>query len=400
MKIVHLSDLHLGKKIKNFSLIEDQKHILSEILGVVENERADAVIVAGDIYDRQLPPVEAIELFDDFLTSLAVKKIPVLVISGNHDSAERVAFGSKLMAASNVYFSPAYNGNVEPVVINDEFGPVNFWLLPFIKPGNVRCFYPDEKIDSYSDAVAVAINHMNIDKSQRNVLVAHQFVTGASVCDSEEPSSVGGLDNVDPSVFDDFDYVALGHIHGPQKIGDDRIYYSGTPLKYSLSEKNHKKAVRVFSLFEKGSVGASESAAGTSGAVESAGYARAEYKSVELHPLRDMREISGFYNDIMLRDNYINTNTDDYVHIVLKDEEEIMNCFSKLQSVYPNLMSIEYDNIRNSGVNIVDGVSESVSLSPLELFEEFYELQNNKKLDDDQRDYMSKLIEEVWEENK
>ena len=241
MKFFHLSDLHLGRRMYEFSLIDDQKFILEELLCLAAEEHPDAVVIAGDIYDRAVPSAEAVELFDSFLTELAGRRIPVLAIAGNHDSPERIAFGAGLMAPSGVHLSPVYNGRVEPVTLSDAYGEVRFYLLPFIKPANVRRFYPDAVIESYTDALRCAVEHMDIAPSTRNVLVTHQFVTGGVRSESED-ITVGGTDNVDAAVFDGFDYVALGHLHGAQSIGRETLRYSGTPLKYSFSEKDQEKS--------------------------------------------------------------------------------------------------------------------------------------------------------------
>ena len=230
MKLIHLSDLHLGKRVNEFSMLEDQAYILQEILEIIDDEAPDAVLVAGDVYDKSIPPAEAVELFDDFLVRLARRKLPVFIISGNHDSPERLAFAGRLIDASGIHLSPVYHGCVEPLTLCDEHGEVDIFMLPFVKPANVRRFFPDEAIDSYTDALRVAIGRMPVDPARRSVLVTHQFVTGAARCESEE-LSVGGSDNVDSSVFDAFDYVALGHLHGPQNVAEERVRYCGTPLK-------------------------------------------------------------------------------------------------------------------------------------------------------------------------
>lgn len=251
MKLIHLSDLHIGKRVNEVSMLEDQEYVLLQILRVIDEEKADAVLIAGDVYDKSVPSAEAVTLFDDFLCRLAKRKLPVLIISGNHDSPERLAFGNRLLELGGIHISPVYDGTVRSVSLSDEHGEVVFWLLPFLKPTHVKRYYPDEGIESYTDALCVAVEKMGIDKAKRNVLLTHQFVTGASTCESEE-ISVGGTDNVDASVFEDFDYVALGHIHGPQNIGSNRIRYCGTPLKYSFSEETHHKSVTVVNLGTKG----------------------------------------------------------------------------------------------------------------------------------------------------
>ncbi|MDD5930785.1 MAG: exonuclease SbcCD subunit D [Spirochaetales bacterium] len=374
MKIIHLADLHLGKRVNEFSMCEDQKYIINQILEIIDEKKPDCMIIAGDVYDKSVPPVEAVELLDYFLIQLSNRKLPVFIISGNHDSPERLAFGSSLMESSQVFVSPAYDGTVKKITLNDDFGAVNFYLLPFIKPTTVRQFFPEERIEDYNDAVKAALKNLNLNKKERNVLVAHQFVTGAQTCDSEE-KSVGGMDNVSAELFFDFDYTALGHIHGPQKIIRENIRYSGTPLKYSFSECKHKKSVLFIELKEKENF---------------------SYECIPLKPLHDMREIKGTYDQIMLKKNYENTNTEDYVHITLTDEEDIPEVFSKLRTVYKNLMKIDYDNLRTQSYkNISENIVETAS--PLALFENFYELQNNSKLDEESRKFLISQIEEIWE---
>lgn len=374
MKIIHLADLHLGKRVNEFSMCEDQKYIINQILEIIDEKKPDCIIIAGDVYDKSVPPVEAVELLDYFLIQLSNRKLPVFIISGNHDSPERLAFGSSLMESSQVFVSPAYDGTVKKITLNDDFGAVNFYLLPFIKPTTVRQFFPEEKIEDYNDAVKAALKKLSLNKKERNVLVAHQFVTGAQTCDSEE-KSVGGMDNVSAELFFDFDYTALGHIHGPQKIIRENIRYSGTPLKYSFSECKHKKSVLFIELKEKENF---------------------SYECIPLKPLHDMREIKGTYDQIMLKKNYENTNTEDYVHITLTDEEDIPEVFSKLRTVYKNLMKIDYDNLRTQSYkNISENIVETAS--PLALFENFYELQNNSKLDEESRKFLISQIEEIWE---
>ena len=251
MKLMHLSDLHLGKRVNEFSLLEDQQYILNEILQMADRERPDGVIIAGDVYDKAVPPAEAVSLLDRFLVELARRSLQVFVISGNHDSPERMAFGGRLMEGSGLHMAPVYRGQVDPIPLEDAYGPVNLYLLPFVKPAQVRRFFPDREIATYTQALEAAISAMDLDPRVRNVLVTHQFVTGAERCDSEE-LSVGGSDNVDVSVFAPFDYVALGHIHGPQCVGRETVRYCGTPLKYSFSEARHRKSVTLVELAPRG----------------------------------------------------------------------------------------------------------------------------------------------------
>ena len=377
MIIVHLSDLHLGKRVNGFSMLEDQRYILERILAVIEDEKPQAVVIAGDVYDKPVPPAEAVELFDDFLVKLARRKITVFVISGNHDSPERLAFAARLMDGSGVHMAPVYNAMVQPFFLEDEFGPVGFYCLPFLKPAHVRRFFPEETIESYTDALRTAVNDLRADVKTRNVLITHQFVTGAAVCDSETVS-VGGTDNVDAAVFDGFDYVALGHIHGPQSVGRQTLRYCGTPLKYSFSEANHKKSVTVVELRQKGSVAV---------------------RTVPVTPLRELREIRGSYEELTLRANYQGSNTEDYLHITLTDEEDVPNALDRLRTIYPNIMKLDYDNTRTRAAQWIPDQTEMEHKSELELFQDFYAQQNGKPMSREQSDYCSRLIEQLREES-
>ena len=378
MKFIHLSDLHIGKRVNEFSMIEDQKYILKVILNIIDDEKPDGLLIAGVVYDKAVPSAEAVQLLDDILCRLAERKLPTYIISGNHDSAERLSFGGRLMDMSGIHLSPVYNGKVEPFTLTDEYGKVNIYMLPFIKPVNVKRFFPDSEIESYTDAIKIAVDSMNVDEKERNIIVTHQFVTGASRSESEE-ISVGGSDNVDASVFDAFDYVALGHIHGPQKIGRESVRYCGTPLKYSFSEANHKKSVTVVEMGEKGKI---------------------EIRTVPLVPKRDLREIKGKYEEILLKENYEGTNTEDYIHITLTDEEDIPDVMNRLRVIYPNIMKLDYDNKRtrsNQAVGKAEGVEKK---SPLELFSEFYYDRNGQTMSEEQTAFMQNLIEEIWEGEK
>lgn len=378
MKFIHLSDLHIGKRVNEFSMLEDQKYILAQILELTEAEAADGVILAGDLYDKPVPPAEAVRVLDMFLTRLAEIGVPVFAVSGNHDSAERVAFGAQLLTGRRVYVSPVYDGNVEAISLRDSFGEVRVYLLPFVKPAVVRHVFEEEGIDSYQDAVRAAVGHLDIDPAVRNVLVAHQFVTGAARCESEE-ILVGGLDNVDASVFGGFDYVALGHIHSPQHVGMETVRYCGTPLKYSFSESEQEKSVTVAELREKGDV---------------------RIREIPLKPLRDMRRIRGTYMEVTDRAFYQDTNRSDYVQITLTDEEDVPDGLQKLRVIYPNLMRLEYDNKRTRESGDVNGACAVEQKSELELFGEFYEMQNNQAMSEKQEAFMRNLIQTVQEERK
>ena len=378
MKFIHLSDLHIGKRVNEVSMIEDQEYILSQILEQTDRIQPDAVLISGDVYDKSVPSAEAVTLFDNYLFALAERKLQVLIISGNHDSAERLAFGGRLMENKGIYLSRVYDGSIAPITLNDEYGSVSFWMLPFIKPVHVKRFYPEETIESYTDACRVAVQNMHLDPTQRNVLLTHQFVTGSATCDSEE-ISVGGTDNVDAAVFEDFDYVALGHIHGPQNIGSERIRYCGTPLKYSFSESNHKKSITVVELGEKGTF---------------------HLETVPLVPKHDMRQIRGSYEEITARSFYQDTAVDDYLQITLTDEEDVPEAVSRLRVIYPNLMKLAYDNTRTRSASVVDGALDVQKKSQLQLFSELYEIQNGQPMNDVQQEFMRELIESIWEGEK
>lgn len=374
MKFIHLSDLHLGKRVNEFSMLEDQGYILGQILAAIDQEEPDGILIAGDVYDKALPPAEAVQLFDDFLFALAQRHKQVFILSGNHDSPERIAFGGRLMGQSGVHMSPVYDGNVPPTVLTDGYGEVHVYMLPFVKPAHVRRWL-EEPIESYTDAVAAAIAHMHVDPGARNVLVTHQFVTGAQRSDSEN-ISVGGADNVDAAVFDPFDYVALGHIHGPQSVGRETVRYCGTPLKYSFSEAGHRKSITVVELPEKGTV---------------------TIRTIPLTPKHDMRELRGTYIALAAKANYQGTATDDYLHITLTDEEDVPDAIGRLRVIYPNLMKLDYDNRRTRGAARLEPAGDLERKSPLALFGEFYEKQNGQPMSREQRDFAAALIQEIWE---
>ena len=375
MKLIHLSDLHLGKRLSEFSLIEDQEFILREIYSIISEEHPDMIVIAGDIYDKPVPSAEAVRLFDDFLTKAAEQTEHIFVISGNHDSAERIAFGSHIMEKSGIHMSPVYDGTIVPTILSDEYGELGVYMLPFIKPVSVRRFFPDAEIVSYTDAVNAAVDAMDADFTRRNIIITHQFVTGAQKSDSEEVS-VGGTDNVDSSAFDGFDYVALGHIHSPQNVGSERIRYCGTPLKYSFSEASQQKSVTVVELRKKGDM---------------------TVRTVPVEPLHDMRIVKGSFDYICSKECSSAVNTNDYIHAVLTDEEDIPEAMGRLRSVYPNIMSLEYDNRRTRSSHGSIETADADNRQPIELFEEFYKLSNGGEMSPQQRELAQSLIEKIWE---
>lgn len=372
MKLFHLSDLHIGKRVNEFSMIEDQKYILTQILYAADQEKPDGILISGDVYDRTIPTAEAVQVFDAFLTRLSEQKIPAFIISGNHDSAERLAFGSSLMGKSGIYFSKVYDGTVEKIPMQDAYGTVWIYLLPFLRPSTIRHALPEraEEVQSAADAVWIALEQTKIDEKERNVLLAHQFVTGAKRCDAEE-LQVGDVDQIPAELFTSFEYVALGHIHSPQKVGRETVRYCGAPLKYSFSEAGQEKSITVVELKEKGSV---------------------DLRTIPLKPLHDLRKIRGTYLEVTAKSFYENRDCEDYLQVTLTDEEDVPDGMAKLRTIYPNLMRLEYDNKRtrsNAEVRAAERVEEK---SELELFQEFYELQNNQSMTEVQEQFVEELL--------
>jgi exonuclease SbcD len=386
MKFIHTADLHIGKIVCEHSMLDEQRHILARILEAVDSEKPDAVLIAGDVYDKPVPSAEAVAVLDDFLVELAARKVRTFVLSGNHDSAERIAFGGRLMEKSGVHVSQVYDGKFVPVTLSDSEGEVDVWMLPFVRPVNVRaCLAGDDERDAvkdYTSAVKAALAQMHFTPGRRNVLLAHQFVTGAERSESEE--NVGGLDNVDATVFAAFDYVALGHIHKPQNVlkGDDgtvRARYSGTPLKYSLSEAVHKKSLTVVEL--------------------NAG--KHVLREIPLVPLHDVREIRGTFAEIIspeFRNAQVaaGNKLDDFVYIKLTDENDVPDAAQKLRGIYPNLMMLAYDNERTrnqADVGIAEAVDEK---KPMELFGEFFEGRNGRPMKPEESEFVQDLISSIW----
>lgn len=377
---MHLADLHLGKRVNGFSMMEDQEYILNRILEIMEEEQPDGLLIAGDVYDKTIPPAEAVRLMDDFLTAVAAKHVPVFLISGNHDSAERVAFGHQLMQGSGIWISPVYDGTIRHHTLEDRWGEVNIYLIPFLRPSVVRSFFPDVEIEDYTDALRTIIEDLQVDTSRRNVVLAHQFVTAAGAlpetCDSEQ-LSVGGLDRVDGSVFSPFDYTALGHLHGPQRVGSETIRYAGSPLKYSFSELHQKKSVTVAELRAKGET---------------------EIRQIPLQPRREMIELQGTFEEILEEARKKGELQTDYYHMILTDETDVVDALSRLREYYPNIMLLDYDNRRTRSQKEVEQLDRVEERTPGELFAALYEQQNGQEMDSDRKEYLDGLIREIWEE--
>ena len=377
MKFFHLSDLHIGLKLIERDLREDQEYIFEQIIRLAKEQQPDAMVIAGDIYDKAVPSAEAVKLFDEMLTRLVSINLPIFVISGNHDSAERIGFGSDILSAAKVYMSRVYNGNLQKIELEDDYGKINVYLLPFIKPATVKNIYKEAEIKDYDDALEYVLSQEKIDETKRNVIVSHQFVTGAMRSESEEVS-VGGLDNVSVENYEAFDYVALGHIHRAQQMGRESARYAGTLLKYSFSEEKHNKSMTIVDLKEKGNI---------------------EIKEIPVKPLHDLKTIKGKFSKITSEEFYKELKKEDYYRAVLTDEDDILNAIGKLKSIYPNLMSMEYDNTRTRSYSVVDNVETGETKSLLDYFEEFFEKQNGRKMSEKQRNYLLEILGEAREES-
>jgi len=381
MKLLHTSDLHIGKRVNEFSMIEDQEYILNQILKIVDEQQPGAILIAGDIYDKNIPIIEGVTLFDNFLTELHKRSLAILLVSGNHDSSERINYGGRIMEKNRIYIAGTVNQTLDKVTLTDEFGKLNIYLLPFVKPATVRRYYPE--VETYQEAVEAIINHSEIDKAERNILVAHQFITSENSMPERSDSesiSLGGLDNIDASVFEVFDYVALGHLHGAQRIGRDTIRYAGSPIKYSFSEANQNKSVTMIEYGEKNNL---------------------TFVKLPLVPVRDMREIKGPIAALTDIKNYSQGNILDYIHATLTDEEDIYDAIGQLRSVYPNIMRLDFENSRTAwNVDAKMAAIDVEQMSSMELFEDFYENQNNISLSAIQKDIMQKLFEEMAGDEK
>lgn len=377
MKFFHISDLHLGKRVNEFSMIDNQSDILQKIVMLAKEHKPDAVLIAGDLYDKSMPTIEAVQLLDRFLVWLNDLGVAVFMISGNHDSVERVAFGADLLKHSKVHIAQSYNGKMKPITLKDEFGDINIWMMPYLKPSLVRGYFSEKTIDTYSAAVSAALSNIELDASLRNVLVAHQFVIGAEISEGSEEISVGGSENVDGALFNAFDYVALGHIR-PQIMGRETMRYCGTPLKYSFSEINQQKSVTVVEMDKKGEVTISE---------------------LPLIPYHEMLEVRGTYDEIMNRSFYRGIDTEkDYIHIILTDEHDEPDALVKLRNIYKNIISFRYENKRTQTSATFESVSDLDKKSPVELFGEFFTAQNGQDMSEQQEEYVRNLFATIWEE--
>lgn len=413
MRLLHIADLHIGKRVCEFSMLEDQRHVLSQVIDMLGAHEADALLVAGDLYDKATPSAEAVALVDWFLSEAAETGVPAIVIPGNHDSAERVAYAGAMLARQGIHVAPVYDGTIRPVELADDDGPVRIWPIPFVRPATVRHFFPDEDISDYTDALRVVVGSCVLDRSVRNIAVAHQFVTAGATSPelSDSEVSVGGLDNVDAGVFSGFDYVALGHIHRPQRIGSDTVRYAGSILKYSFSEALGSKSAVLVELGApgadvEGAPGADAAEAGESDAAGAdmaragEGHASGARVSCELLPLKprhDLRRIRGPLEALVAPDVVVAADAEDYLQVVLTDENPEADAMARLRASYPNVMGIEYDNARTraAGLAGTEAAPDADASSPLELFEEFFERQNGTAPSDAQRDMALQGFERI-----
>ncbi|NLW52684.1 MAG: exonuclease SbcCD subunit D [Tissierellia bacterium] len=372
MRIMHLADLHIGKRVNGFNMIEDQKFALDNILKLVEKQEVDVVMVAGDVYDLTVPSSEAIGLFDYFITSLSKMSVKVLLIAGNHDSSERLSFAKTLIKDSGIYVSRTFDNVVEKITLEDEYGPLNFYLLPFIKPIMVKRYYPELKIDDFQSAISNVINGIDLNVNERNIILSHQFIVGATTSESEE-LYLGGLESISVDIYKDFDYVALGHLHKRQSFRDGMVRYPGSLLKYSQSESDYIKKITILDFKSKGIV---------------------DIQEADIEYLRDMRNIKDFFHNIISKST-LDNHKDDYIHITLYDEDEILDAISRLREIYPNIMSIRYENKKTEKEEKINA-NTSRTKSPYDLFNEFYEYRNNVALDERKSEIIKKLIDDVW----
>ncbi len=378
MKFLHLGDLHLGKSLGDFDLIKDQEFILRQLLEIIDREAINGVLIAGDVYDKSVPSEAATRLLNFFLEELAAREVNTIIISGNHDSDDRLNFGSGLFKHSHIYISAKYTGELDRWVIDDGKSMVNVYALPFVKASQVRHYFPEAGIETYEEAVEAVLATADIDLQATNILVAHQFVAGKS----EDPAlggsegagtqSVGLVEKIGYDIFEKFDYVALGHIHSPQKIGRSTVRYSGSPLKYSLSEAHNDKSVPIITIEENKAV---------------------NVELVPLKPLRDMRHIRGKMSDLLHNNDISGRN--DFIYVTLTDEDIINDAMGIFQQVYPNTVKIDYDNSRARAAEQVDISQIAHNKSFTELIGDFYRLMYNCEISDEELDVMRMAAREA-----
>lgn len=386
MRILHTADWHIGKQLNSTSLIEDQEYILKKLIEIILEERPDVLIVAGDIYDRAIPPVEAVELLDKTFNKILLElNIPIIAIAGNHDNGERISFASGILKNNKLYIEGRLKSEINKIVLEDDSGPVNFYVIPYAEPAYVREIFNDKEIKSHNDAMKAIMNVINqdMDLEQRNVAITHGFITGIEepeTCDSERALYVGGTDHVSYEYFKQFNYTALGHLHCKQKAGDERIRYSGSILKYSFSEVNHCKGVQLIDI-------------------DSDGNTNIRFR--ELKPKRDLRIIEGTLEELLSPDTYRGTNSEDYIHAVLTDEGVLLDPIGKLRAVYPNILSMErgvaVNRNKDSRTSAGEGFKQKTKL---ELFKDFYESMTGSEFTPEKSKIIEKIISDLSAEGR
>ena len=382
MKLLHVSDLHIGKRVNGISMVEDQRYILDQIVSIAKEQQVGAILISGDIYDKASPSAEAVTVLDSFLSKLASAGIRVLAVPGNHDSAERIAYAQGLLAEQGVCFPPVFSGSIQTETLEDEHGPVIFWLIPFLKPGDVRRYFPDIEIgDDYSAALGATLGTCGLDSSIRNIAITHQLVTagGKSPERADDEIKLGGIDNVDVSIYDQFDYVALGHVHRPQRVGRDTVRYSGSPLKYSFSEARYPKSAVLLDVGPKSQDDEVGACIG--------------FELVPLKPLHDMREVRMQLSDLLAQSDELGDEANDYLHVTLTDEHPQLDAMAKIRGLFPNAMSVDYDNITIAKQR--ERVRAAVNpdeVDTVELFKKFYEEQVEKPADEVQERMVAKVV--------
>jgi len=381
LKFLHLSDLHIGKTVNGFSMLHEQRHVFEQIIKYIDSECPKVVLIAGDVYDRAIPSIEAVQIFDDFLTIIAKKNVGVILISGNHDSPERLNFASRLLSERNLYLCGLFDGKLNSVTLSDEYGELNFWMLPFVKPSGIRSMFTETEIDTYTDAIRLILESANIDYTKRNILLSHQFYISSGITpirSESEINSIGGLDAVDAGLLSKFDYVALGHLHSPQSIGNNG-HYCGSPIKYSFSEWKQNKSVTLVEIKEKGEI---------------------TLTNLPIYPLHDMREIKGPLEQLLSNKVLSQGNKEDYLRVILTDEEEIIDAMGKVKSIYPNVMSLDFEN-SHSNMDISSTLAcsdEFEKLSPYDMFCEFYLEFYGSTLSVEQKKIVRELLEDKEQE--
>ena len=381
MKMIHLADLHIGKVVNGFSMLEDQQHVLSQILKYIKEHKVQAVLISGDVYDKPTPGVNAVKVFDQFLTDLTKENTAIFIISGNHDSPERLSFAGRIMQEQNIYLCGSFFEAITCVTLEDEFGPVNFHLLPFLKPASVKHLFEDQTISSYEDAVKAVLEISDIHMENRNVLLTHQFYIGSGAnpeLSESEVGPVGGIDSIHVNCVSEFDYVAMGHLHCPQQVGSPHIRYAGSPLKYSFSECHHHKSAALIELGKKGDL---------------------SITLLPLSPIHDMRKIKGPISELLSDAVVSQSNHEDYLHITLTDEEEIIDAIGKIRMVYPNVMTLTFENKRTRAGIDLHSIEPLKKASSMELFKSFFHAQNGIEMNSEQTAITKEFFEKTGGES-